>query len=521
VYKLYWIRASPLAEHLTRKKELDSMRSNLSTTDMRELVVGVEETVTLLDGSTRPYINFDNASSTPFLRPVLDRVNDFAPMYASVGRGSGYKSHISTEAFDAARVTVGRFVGAGQDTHAVILGKNTTEALNRAAHCLRLSKDDVVLTSLMEHHSNDLPWRKAAEVHQIGLCEDGTLDMSQLLESLHRFGSRVRLVAVTGASNVTGLVNPIHDIAKIVHDAGALIAVDAAQLAPHRAIDVGEPDDPRRIDFLACTGHKMYAPLGIGALVALRSAIRAVEPELVGGGTVAFVTSEDVVWSGLPAREEAGTPNVLGAIGWAQAIDTLRAIGMDRIAEHETELAEQMRAALRDRPGIHLFGGSEVSRGKDRLGVIGFAIDGVSHGLAAAILGYEGGIGVRTGLFCAHPYVQHLLGMTRDASRSIVERLRSGEHQEMPGLIRASFGIYNTLEEVDAFVEVLDRIRSGDHAGKYVRNPSSGALEPSVGCTWSGLGDSASADRCCPWPASAGSTESGRFNRADGSLGDT
>jgi len=154
----------------SKAKELCIVSGSITSVNMRDSVIGVDELVTLLDGSTRPYINFDNASSTPFLRSVLERVNSFAPMYASVGRGSGYKSHVSTDAFDAARATIGQFVGASQDTHAVILGKNTTEALNKLSHCLQLSPDDVVLTSLMEHHSNDLPWRQAATVYHIGLC---------------------------------------------------------------------------------------------------------------------------------------------------------------------------------------------------------------------------------------------------------------------------------------------------------------------------------------------------------------
>lgn len=449
-----------------------------SDANMRKLVVGVDELVTLLDGSTHEYINFDNASSTPFLRSVLQRVNDFAPMYASVGRGSGHKSHVSTEAFESARASIGKFVGASRDTHTVILGKNTTEALNKLAHCLQLSEDDVILTSLMEHHSNDLPWRQTATAYHIGLTEDGSLDMAHLSELLDKHGSRVRLVTITGASNVTGCINPIYEIAEVVHAAGALFAVDAAQLAPHRAIDVGEPENPRRIDFLAYTGHKMYAPLGIGALVALKRAIVAEEPDLVGGGTVDFVTEEDVLWSQLPAREEAGTPNIVGAIGWAQATDALSEIGMDKIAEHESALAKALLEALREREQIKVFGDSDPSNSRDRLGVVAFSIRGVSHRLAAAILGDEGGIGVRAGLFCAHPYVLKLQGTSSEKARSIMQNLRSGKRQDMPGLIRASFGIYNTLAEVNALVDVLDRICSGDYQGDYLFNAATGALEP-------------------------------------------
>jgi cysteine desulfurase/selenocysteine lyase len=472
------------------------MDSSILASSMRQLVVGVEEQVKLLDGSTRAFINLDNASSTPFLRSVLERINGFAPMYASVGRGSGYKSHVATEAFEAARATIGRFVGASRETHTVILGKNTTEALNKLAHCLRLSGDDVILTSLMEHHSNELPWRRAATVHHIGLREDGSLDVSHLIDLLAQFGDRVRLVSITGASNVTGFINPIHDIAEVVHDAGVLFAVDAAQLAPHRAIEVGEPSDPRRIDFLAYTGHKMYAPLGIGALVALKGAVRATEPDLVGGGTVDFVTSDDVVWSELPAREEAGTPNIIGTIGWAQGIESLDEIGMAQVARHEAELTEALLTALGNRAGIEVYGDPNPERARDRLGVVTFRLAGVSHGLAAAILGYEGGIGVRTGLFCAHPYVQELVGMPLETSRDIAKRLKGGERPSIPGLIRASFGIYNTAAEVDALVTMLDRILSGEYHGDYLRDPATGAFRPGEAGPWESSGDAWSPRSC-------------------------
>lgn len=469
------------------------MYRSVTAAKMRDSVVGVDESVTLLDGSTRPYINFDNASSTPFLRSVLERVNSFAPLYASVGRGSGYKSHVSTDAFDAARATIGQFVGASKDTHTVILGKNTTEALNKLSHCLQLSPDDVVLTSLMEHHSNDLPWRKAATVQCIRLCEDGSLDTSHLSELLDKHGSRVRLVTITGASNVTGFVNPIYDIAEMVHAAGALFAVDGAQLAPHRPIDVGKPDDPRRIDFLAYTGHKMYAPLGIGALVALKHAILAEEPDLVGGGTVDFVTEEEVLWSQLPAREEAGTPNIIGAIGWAQAIDTLAEIGMSQVAEHESALAEVLLSALREREQIKVFGDADPSNSKERLGVVSFSIGGVSHRLAAAVLGHEGGIGVRAGLFCAHPYVLRLQGTSLEKARGMMHNLRAGKRQSMPGLIRVSFGIYNTPAEVETFADVLDHICVGDYKGEYLRDPATGTVKP---VTWQTSENAWSARQC-------------------------
>ncbi len=463
------------------------MSERLTIENVRAEVAGVDEHVNLLDGSRRPYINFDNASSTPTLKPVLQRVNEFMDLYASVGRGSGYKSHVASEEFELARMTIGAFVGARPHTHTVILGKNTTEALNKLAHRFPFSPNDVVLTSLMEHHSNDLPWRAVADVRFVAVREDGSLDLQDLQAKLEEYAGRVKLVAVTGASNVTGLLNPIREIAALAHAAGARIVVDAAQLAPHRAIDMGDPEDPAHIDCLAYTGHKMYAPFGIGALVTLRDCLRDDGPDHVGGGTVDFVTEHDVVWSGLPNREEAGTPNVVGTVAWAQAIRCLQDIGMSEIAEHESRLAARLLDALAGIAGAHVYGPSDPGNAARQLGVVTFSVDGVHHKLVSAVLGYEGGIGVRSGMFCAHPYVLRLLRLSSKQQSEISDALGRNGIAALPGLTRASFGVYNTDAEVDLFVDVLKTIAAGRIRGEYRRDQSSGDYSP-VGFTWPKLG---------------------------------
>lgn len=463
------------------------MTDRLTIGNVRQQVTGVNEQVTLLNGSRRTYINFDNASSTPTLQAVLERINSFMPFYASVGRGSGYKSHVATEEFEAARMTIGAFVGARPHSHSVILGKNTTEALNKIAHRFPFSKDAIVLTSIMEHHSNDLPWRQVTDVRFIQTQEDGALDLEHLKSLLREYGDRVELVAVTGASNVTGIVNPIHTIARLVHEAGARIAVDAAQMAPHRAIDMGSPDDPEHIDCLAYTGHKMYAPFGIGALITLKDCLRDDAPDLVGGGTVDFVTERNVYWSGLPNREEAGTPNIVGAIAWAEAIRCLQEIGMDTIAAHESEMAAHFLQQSKNITGLRVFGLTDPAKAADYLGVITFSLEGVPHNLVAAILGYEGGIGVRSGLFCAHPYVLKLQNISESKQTEVAEALQNEGIAALPGLTRASFAIYNTKDEIDRFVEVLGSIALGKTYGEYVRVLESGDYRP-VGYSWAKLG---------------------------------
>jgi selenocysteine lyase/cysteine desulfurase len=364
----------------------------------------------------------------------------------------------------------------------VILGKNTTEALNKLARRFPFSPGDTVLTSLMEHHSNDLPWRQVADVDFIDVKKDGSLDLESLESKLEEYGDRVKLVTITGASNVTGIVNPIRDVARLVHDAGAKLAVDAAQLAPHRAVDMGEPEDASHIDCLAYTGHKMYAPFGIGALVTLNDCLREDAPDLVGGGTVDFVTKRDIYWSDLPNREEAGTPNIVGAVAWAEAIRCLQEIGMDEIAAHESELLAYTLESLQSVPEIKVFGPAVASETRDRLGIVTFGVKDVHHKLVAAVLGYEGGIGVRSGMFCAHPYLLKLLQIPENEQSDIGSNL-DRRISTLPGLTRVSFGVYNNKADIDLFVSALKSIVSGRIRGRYEQDPRSGEYSPR-GFSW-------------------------------------
>jgi selenocysteine lyase/cysteine desulfurase len=304
----------------------------------RDRVVGLNERVPLLDGRRVPYVSLDNAASTPPLREVMAAVQRFLPYYASVHRGTGYKSRVSSTAYDEAHRTVARFVGADPDTAAVVFGKNTTEAVNKLAHRHPLGPDAVVISTEMEHHSNDLPWRGRAQVVRAGLTRDGRLDEDHFDDLLARHRRRVALVTVSGASNVTGFVQPVHRLARKAHAAGARILVDAAQWAPHRAIDVRPPDDPEHLDYVALSAHKMYAPFGTGALVGRPDAF-AGAPEYQGGGTVGRVLPDEVEWAGLPDREEAGSPNVVGAVALAAAARALEAIGL-AVHRHSRQAAQ-------------------------------------------------------------------------------------------------------------------------------------------------------------------------------------
>ena len=449
-----------------------------ATADLRQRILGVDREVPLLDGRRVPYVNLDNAASTPPLKDVMEALEQFLPYYSSVHRGTGFKSRLSTEAYDRAHEIVARFVGANLDTNTVIFGKNTTEAINKLAYRYPLPPDAVVITTLLEHHSNDLPWRPRAKVVRVRATADGRLDEADFDEKLAQYGERVALVTVTGASNVTGFLQPIHRLARKAHAVGARILVDAAQLAPHRAIDVRPDHDPEHLDFVALSAHKMYAPFGTGALVGPRTIFLQDAPEYTGGGTVDIVTEEDVHWAGLPDRDEAGSPNVVGAVAMAAAAHALIAAEMERIAAHEEALTAYALEGLQRIPGVTLYGERDPGRAGDRVGVIPFNLEGVSHFLLAAILGYEGGIGVRSGCFCAHPYVVHLLDLPEEEAAGWRERMLNGDRSQMPGMVRASFGCYNNRKDVDRLLEMVERVAAGDYAGDYRVNRATGEYVP-------------------------------------------
>ena len=448
------------------------------TINLRERVVGINHQVPLLDGRLVSYVNLDNAASTPPLQDVVEAIERFLPYYSSVHRGTGFKSRLSTVAYDQAHEIIGRFVGANLDTNTVIFGKNSTEALNKMAYRIPLEPDSVIISTQMEHHSNDLPWRNRAEVIHVKATPDGNLDEEDFDHQLALYGERIALVAITGASNVSGYILPIHRLARKAHNIGAMILVDAAQLAPHRKIDMKADDDPEHLDFVVLSGHKMYAPFGTGALIGPKNVFLQGPPEYPGGGTVDIVTLDDVVWAGMPDRDEAGSPNVVGAVAMAAAIQVLMEVGMDNIAAHEEELVAYALKELGDIPGVKIYGESNPANAHKKVGAIPFNLEGVSHFLLAAILGYEGGIGVRSGCFCAHPYVVHLLNLNEQEAAEWRDQMSRGDKSNMPGMVRMSFGCYNNKDDVDRLVEMVKQIASDGSRFEYLLDSSRGEYSP-------------------------------------------
>ena len=479
--------------------------------DLSHLVVGIDELVPTSGGAMVRYVNLDNAATTPPMRGALDAVHAVLPSYASVHRGSGHKPRVCTAAYERARGCVGASVGADPDRDTVIFTKNTTEAINRLARAMTIDDNAIVLTTVIEHHSNDLPWRARARTLHVRARADGTLDLDHLDHLLAANAGRVALLAVSGASNVTGIVPPIHDIATRVHAAGGRVLIDAAQLAAHRRIDMRSHDDPGHLDYVALSAHKLYAPFGSGALIGRRDGF-APTPDHRGGGTVNAVTVDDVAWADLPDREEAGTPNLLGAVAFAAAARTLGEVGWSRIMAHETALLAHAMKALAVLPGIRVHGPTGVDALTSKVAVIPFTVDGFDHGLVAAILGYEHGIGVRSGCFCAHPYIAHLLGLNAATATAWLAHARRGDKRGAPGMIRISLGLYNDRSDIDRLIAALAAIIAGDFSGEY-RSDEHGDYHPTAHWSTTRFDHSAPATAATRWRTSGPSTQPRALDR--------
>ncbi|ADL12169.1 aminotransferase class V-fold PLP-dependent enzyme [Acetohalobium arabaticum] len=432
---------------------------------IRREIIGVGTKVPLNNGRHIQYINFDNAASTPAFRRVNHKVEEFLAWYSNVHRGSGFKSQLATEVYDKVRRLVADFVGADFEENKVIFLKNTTEAINKLVAALDLSQDDVVITTVMEHHSNMLPWRSQAEVVYAEVDKNGRLDINDLEKKLATYHSRVKLVAVSGASNVTGYLNPIHKIARLAHRYNSQILVDGAQLIPHRSVEMKANSNTEHIDYLAFSAHKMYAPLGCGVLVGPKECFAGQEPDYSGGGTIEAVTLDDVVWAESPEKEEAGTPNIVGAVALGASIKMIQKIDWEALIEQEERLRKYLLKQLQQLEEVKLYGAMAKGVPDNQVGVISFNLDSFHHSLVASILGREWGIGVRSGCFCAQPYLHRLLDLANREIEEFKDKLRRNEDVKRPGLVRVSFGCYNTIKEIQRLIKglqsIIDRQKKG------------------------------------------------------------
>lgn len=415
-------------------------------------LVGAGTRVPLVTGGDVPYADLDCAASTPALVEVRDAVHSLLDWYSSVHRGAGFKSVVSTAAYEGARSAVRSFLGARPDD-AVVFTRNTTDAMNLLAHALPEGCEVVAFET--EHHANLLPWRRRP-VTFLPPPHSAEAALDALSAALAGRATGERVVTIPGASNVTGELWPVREIVELAHAHGARVVLDAAQLAPHAPVDMAGTG----VDYVAFSGHKLYAPFGAGVLAGRGDWLAGAEPLLAGGGAVELVTTSEVVWTGLPDRHEAGSPNVVGAVALAVACRALEAAGMPFVAEREAALAHELVEGLRAIPGVELY--TLWDPAEPRIGVVTFNLAGYHHGLLATVLSAEHGIGVRHGCFCAHPLVLHLLRVdARDAAR-LQDGVRAGRATLLPGAVRASLGVGSTPGDVRRLVEaVADIARRG------------------------------------------------------------
>lgn len=419
----------------------------------RDLIAGADIKVPLKNGRLVPAINFDNAATTPPFNYVMEKINSFSPYYSSIHRGTGFKSKLSSDAYEMSRNIICNFVHCNSKKNTVIYVKNTTEAINKLSYIFSdLYEGSIILSTRMEHHSNDLPWRSKFKVDYVEVDELGKLSLSDLKYKLRKHHGKVKLVCVTGASNVTGYKNPIYKIAKIAHSHGAEILVDGAQLVPHYPIYMEQQSKEESIDYLAFSAHKMYAPFGIGVLIGPKNTFYNASPEYSGGGTIKVVTDDYVLWDDPPGKNEAGTPNVLGVTALTSSIKVLNKLSINSIDKREMDIYNYALGKMLQLPDITIY--CDTNPGCNKVAILPFNIKGIHHETTAKLLSDLSGISVRSGCFCAHPYVQRLLGLSPEE----INYFKTHFNNFHPGIVRLSFGLYNTYNEVDTLIDTLKKI---------------------------------------------------------------
>jgi len=379
----------------------------------------------------------DSAASSLTPEPVVNKIVEFYHEYrANVERGVHRWSQRASEEYESAHEEVARFIGApGAENVAMV--KNTTEAINLVANALDWSKEDGVVTSVIEHHSNFITWLRVRQRYGVGLkvvrsSEEGVFDLGEWEKAVD---DSTKLVAVTHVSNVLGCIVPVKEIAEIAHEHGALVLVDGAQGVPHIPVDVTDMG----VDYLAFSGHKMLGPTGSGGLYIADQVLEETEPLCIGGGTIADVSIDDYALAVPPMRFEAGTPSIAQVIGLGEACRYLTRVGMKEVEAWDKRLANRLLDGLTELKGVEVYGPQDPEM---RVGLATFNVDGMNPHDVALTLDEEYGIATRSGHHCALPLMKELFG------------LREGN-------VRASTYLYNTLEEVDRLVSAVEEISKG------------------------------------------------------------
>lgn len=416
--------------------------------DLRKLFVGLDKRVNVEGKGRIIPINFDNAATTPPFKRVMKKILETSEYYGSIERGDGQKSLYCSDLYEESRNYLLKYFNAPEDIYTAIFVANTTDGLNMLSNILINSKDDIVITTRMEHHSNDLPWRGKCNLKYVEVREDGRININDIEELVDKYRERIKYITITGASNVTGYINDIKRIAKLIHKYGGKIIVDGAQLVPHKRVSMCQEDSSENIDFLVFSGHKIYAPFGSGAIIGLKESFNMNPPDSKGGGTVDLVLDDREIWLNTPEKNEAGTPNLFGAVAIMEAMKEVERIGFDTIEKNEKELLKYIIDGLKDLSRVRLYADNENIN--DRLGILVFTIDGMSYEEVGEKLSEVRGIGVRQGGFCSHPYTRRVLGIADNELQNYISK------NGVPGLVRVSLGIYNTKKEANIFLETIE-----------------------------------------------------------------
>jgi len=442
---------------------------------IRNMMLGLDAPVELGNKTKASAINLDNAATTPAFKNVVQEIHKELLYYSSIGRGMGQKSEHTNEVYDSGRDTVLDFVGADSTHYTVFYVNNTTDGMNKLASALIDSHRDMVLTTRMEHHANDLTWRLRARTVYTEVDKQGRLILEDFERILRRLRGRVKYVSVTAASNVTGYVNDVHQIARTAHKYGAKIIVDGAQIIAHRAFRMTGDCPEENIDFLVFSAHKMYSPFGGGAVVGLTKELNRHVPRFYGGGMIETVTDRKVFFTDSPDLYEAGSPNYPGVVGMLRSMKNLQSLGFDYIEAHEQRLLGMALDGLRQIPGVILYGDS--IHYTDRVGILVFTLQGIDNETVSRLLAEYSGIAVRHAAFCAHPYVRRLTGDLTVRTGS------DGTPLPPEGLVRVSFGIYNTEADVQCLVNTVKQLLES-HKEKSIacNNSSNGRSERRCVC---------------------------------------
>ena len=418
--------------------------------EIRKLFIGLDNKIVINGKKQVIPINLDNAATTPVLKKVMRAVLKASENYGSIARGDGQKSQYSSDLYEECRRYVIKYFNAPLNKYTAIFIGNTTEGINKLSNILIENKNDIVITSRMEHHSNDLPWRGKCDLKYVEVDEKGRIIMEELEEMFSIYQDRIKYVTITGASNVTGYITDIRRVAKLAHKYGAKLIVDGAQLVPHRAINICGKEDDDYIDFLIFSAHKVYAPFGSGAIIGLRGELEKYPPDTKGGGTVERVLDDEIIWLSTPEKNEAGSPNFFGAVALMQALKEMNKIGLELIESNEKKLLKMLIDGMKNFERVILYGDNENI--EDRLGIMVFNIDRLCYEMVGEYLASIRGIAVRQGGFCAHPYTRRLLGIKNDEIEEYIKK------NGMPGMVRVSLGAYNSEKEVNIFLETIEYI---------------------------------------------------------------